>query len=70
MNDINWLQQIVNAVWLGGVYSLFSLGYSLVFSVLGVLNLAHSAIFRGARSSGCGSSCSWACPCGCPSRWR
>ncbi|MBN8640062.1 MAG: branched-chain amino acid ABC transporter permease [Anaerolineae bacterium] len=45
MNDINWLQQIVNAVWLGGVYSLFSLGYSLVFSVLGVLNLAHSAIF-------------------------
>ena len=38
-------QQIVNAIWLGGVYSLFALGYALVFSVLGVLNLAHSAVF-------------------------
>jgi branched-chain amino acid transport system permease protein len=42
---MNVLQQIVNAVWLGGVYSLFALGYALVFSVLGVLNLAHSAVF-------------------------
>jgi branched-chain amino acid transport system permease protein len=42
---MNITQQIVNAVWLGGVYSLFALGYALVFSVLGVLNLAHSAIF-------------------------
>ncbi len=45
LENINWLQQIANAVWLGGVYSLFALGYSLVFSVLGVLNLAHSALF-------------------------
>jgi branched-chain amino acid transport system permease protein len=44
-DNINLLQQIVNAVWLGGVYSLFALGYALVFSVLGVLNLAHSAVF-------------------------
>ena len=42
---MNVTQQIVNAVWLGGVYSLFALGYALVFSVLGVLNLAHSAVF-------------------------
>jgi branched-chain amino acid transport system permease protein len=42
---MNITQQIVNAIWLGGVYSLFALGYALVFSVLGVLNLAHSAIF-------------------------
>lgn len=39
------LQQIVNAISLGAIYSLFALGYALVFSVLGVLNLAHSAIF-------------------------
>ncbi len=39
------LQQIVNAIALGAVYSLFALGYALVFSVLGVLNLAHSAVF-------------------------
>jgi branched-chain amino acid transport system permease protein len=42
---MNTIQQIVNAIWLGGVYSLFALGYALVFSVLGVLNLAHSAVF-------------------------
>ena len=42
---MNITQQIVNAIWLGGVYSLFALGYALVFSVLGVLNLAHSAVF-------------------------
>ena len=39
------LQQTINALWLGSVYSLFALGYALVFSVLGVLNLAHSAVF-------------------------
>jgi len=39
------LQQTVNAISLGAIYALFSLGYALVFSVLGVLNLAHSAIF-------------------------
>ncbi|MCB9451537.1 MAG: branched-chain amino acid ABC transporter permease [Anaerolineaceae bacterium] len=42
---MNITQQIVNAIWLGGVYSLFALGYALVFSILGVLNLAHSAVF-------------------------
>ncbi|MFN8529492.1 MAG: branched-chain amino acid ABC transporter permease [Anaerolineae bacterium] len=42
---MNVTQQIVNAIWLGSVYSLFALGYALIFSVLGVLNLAHSAIF-------------------------
>lgn len=38
-------QQVVNAIWLGGVYSLFALGYALVFSILGLLNLAHGAVF-------------------------
>jgi len=42
---MNLPQQVVNAIWLGSVYSLFALGYALVFSVLGVLNLAHSAVF-------------------------
>jgi branched-chain amino acid transport system permease protein len=40
-----FLQQAVNAISLGAIYALFALGYSLAFSVLGVLNLAHSAIF-------------------------
>ena len=42
---MTFLQQTINALWLGSVYSLFALGYALVFSVLGVLNLAHSAVF-------------------------
>src|SRR5690606_24970413 len=40
-----FLQQLINALSLGTIYSLFALGYALVFSVLGVLNLAHSAVF-------------------------
>jgi branched-chain amino acid transport system permease protein len=39
------LQQSINAISLGAIYALFALGYALVFSILGVLNLAHSAIF-------------------------
>jgi branched-chain amino acid transport system permease protein len=38
-------QQVVNAVWLGAVYSLFALGYTLVFGVLGLLNLAHPSLY-------------------------
>ncbi len=42
---MNLPQQVINALALGSVYSLFALGYALVFSVLGLLNLAHSAVF-------------------------
>ena len=38
-------QQIVNAISLGAVYGLFALGFTLVFGVLNVVNLAHGAIF-------------------------
>ena len=38
-------QQFVNAISLGGVYALFALGFTLVFGVLNVVNLAHGAIF-------------------------
>jgi branched-chain amino acid transport system permease protein len=38
-------QQLLNAIALGGVYALFALGFTLVFGVLGVVNLAHGAIF-------------------------
>ncbi len=38
-------QQLVNAVSLGGVYALFALGFTLVFGILGVVNLAHGAVF-------------------------
>jgi len=38
-------QQLVNAISLGSVYALFALGFTLVFGVLGVINLSHGAIF-------------------------
>ena len=38
-------QQLVNALSLGCVYALFALGFTLVFGVLGVVNLSHGAVF-------------------------
>jgi branched-chain amino acid transport system permease protein len=38
-------QQLFNALSLGSVYALFALGFTLVFGVLGVVNLSHGAIF-------------------------
>ena len=38
-------QQLVNAIALGSVYTLFSLGLSLSWGILNILNLAHGAIF-------------------------
>jgi len=38
-------QQFVNAISLGGVYALFALGFTLIFGVLNVVNLAHGAMF-------------------------
>jgi branched-chain amino acid transport system permease protein len=45
MTAAQLFQQLINALSLGTIYALFALGYALVFSVLGVLNLAHSAVF-------------------------
>ncbi len=38
-------QQLVNGVFAGSVYALFAIGYTLVFGVLDILNLAHAGIF-------------------------
>ena len=38
-------QQLLNAIFIGSIYALFAVGYTLVFGVLDVLNLAHSAVF-------------------------
>ena len=41
----NLLQILFNGLSVGAVYALFALGYTLVFSVLGVINFAHGAVF-------------------------
>ena len=38
-------QQLFNALALGCVYALFALGFTLIFGVLGVINLSHGAVF-------------------------
>ncbi len=39
------LQQLVNGIFLGSLYALFAVGYTLIFGVLDILNLAHHAVF-------------------------
>jgi branched-chain amino acid transport system permease protein len=58
----NLLQQTVNAIALGAIYSLFALGYALVFSVLGVLNLAHSSLFMWGAFIGLIATDVWSLP--------
>jgi len=40
-----FLQQFLNGISIGSVYAIFALGYTLVFSILGIINFAHGAIF-------------------------
>jgi branched-chain amino acid transport system permease protein len=39
------LRQVINGLFLGSMYAVFALGYTLVFGVLDILNLAHAAVF-------------------------
>lgn len=41
------MQQLLNGIFLGSIYALFAIGFTLVFGVLDRLNLAHSAVFAG-----------------------
>lgn len=38
-------QQVINGLFAGSIYALFAVGYTLVFGVLDILNLAHQAVF-------------------------
>jgi branched-chain amino acid transport system permease protein len=38
-------QQILNGLIVGGVYALFAIGFTLVFGIHQILNLAHGAVF-------------------------
>src|SRR5690349_25156638 len=41
----DWMQQVINGVYAGSAYALFAVGYTLIFGVLDILNLAHQAIY-------------------------
>lgn len=38
------IQQIINAISLGGVYALLALGLAIVFSIVGLINFAHGEL--------------------------
>jgi len=38
-------QQVFNGLFIGSIYALFAVGYTLVFGILDILNLAHQAVF-------------------------
>ena len=45
MSLTSLLQQSLNGLAVGSVYAIFALGYTLVFSILGIINFAHGAVF-------------------------
>ncbi len=45
MQIVFLLEQVVNGLVLGGYYLLIALGLSLIFSVGGIVNLAHGAFY-------------------------
>lgn len=45
MNSTLLLQQLLNGLAIGSVYAIFALGYTLIFSVLRIVNFAQGAVF-------------------------
>lgn len=40
-----FFQNFLNGLSIGSIYAIFALGYTLVFSILGIINFAHGAVF-------------------------
>src|SRR4030067_936947 len=40
-----FVEQLINGVTLGSIYAIVALGYTLVFGVLDIINMAHGEIF-------------------------
>ncbi|WP_041083167.1 branched-chain amino acid ABC transporter permease [Thermotoga profunda] len=45
MNFAGFLQHLVNAFSLGGIYALIAIGYTMVYGILRLINFAHGDIF-------------------------
>ena len=40
-----FLQQLINGISLGAIYSLIALGYTMVYGVLKLINFAHGDVY-------------------------
>lgn len=45
MNQLEWLQQIINGISLGSIYALIALGYTMVYGIIKLINFAHGEVF-------------------------
>lgn len=75
--DFNvFIQNVLNGLSIGAVYAIFALGYTLIFSILGIINFAHGAVFTlgayftyfllGETNNGTGLLAGFALPFGMP----
>lgn len=55
-------QQVLNGLVVGSAYALFALGFTLVFGVNRVLNLAHGAVFTWGAFTGLWGITDWGLP--------
>lgn len=42
---MEWLQQLVNGLFLGGIYALLALGYTMVYGIIKLINFAHGEVY-------------------------
>ena len=71
-----FVQNFLNGLSIGTVYAIFALGYTIVFSILGIINFSHGAIFTlgayftyfliGGINNGSGILANFALPFGLP----
>ncbi|MDR1568585.1 MAG: branched-chain amino acid ABC transporter permease [Streptococcaceae bacterium] len=42
---MEWLQQLVNGLFLGAIYALLALGYTMVYGIIKLINFAHGDVY-------------------------
>jgi branched-chain amino acid transport system permease protein len=51
-----FIQQLVNGLTLGSAYAVFAIGCTLIFGILGIINMAHGALFMAGAYFGWGAT--------------
>jgi branched-chain amino acid transport system permease protein len=50
-----FIQQLINGLALGSAYAVFAIGCTLIFGILGIINMAHGALFMAGAYFGWGA---------------
>ena len=43
--SLQFIQQLINGITLGGIYALIAIGYTMVYGIIGMINFAHGEIY-------------------------